>query len=92
MRGRDLGNDLQDKILLDDNDEARFDVYDIRKKADLNTTYLANFMNSAQVQAELGVTGRRWTECNDTVYDRLNFRDEIIDCAPQLVPLLEGGI
>jgi carboxypeptidase C (cathepsin A) len=54
----------------------RFNVYDIRKGCDVpplcyNMSNSDRFLNDATVQAKLGVSGRKWVECDQGVHTAL---------------------
>lgn len=72
-----------------------FNVYDIRKKCDVpplcyDMSNAETFLNLPEVQAKLGVSGRKWTECSQEVHTFL-LGDWINNLAQKVAGLIEGG-
>ncbi|KAL4505177.1 hypothetical protein ABPG72_016244 [Tetrahymena utriculariae] len=73
----------------------KFNVYDIRKPCIgslcYNMTNVDNFLARNDVKAALGVSGRTWQECSNTVYAALS-HDEIVNLAQKVAYVLESGV
>jgi len=73
-----------------------FNVYDIRKKCDIaplcyNMSNADVFLNLPEVQAKLGVSGRKWVECSQEVHTFL-LGDWINNLATKVAGILESGL
>ncbi|KAL4505172.1 hypothetical protein ABPG72_016239 [Tetrahymena utriculariae] len=77
------------------NQTPKFNVYDIRKQClgslCYNMTNLDNFLARDDVKSALGVSGRTWQECSDTVYVALS-HDEIVNLANKVAYVLDSGV
>lgn len=74
----------------------RFNVYDIRKGCDVpplcyNMSNSDRFLNNATVQARLGVSGRKWVECDQGVHTAL-LGDWLTNLAMKVQYVLESGL
>ncbi|TNV78766.1 hypothetical protein FGO68_gene3564 [Halteria grandinella] len=73
----------------------RFNVYDIRKGCDVpplcyNMSNSDRFLNDATIQAKLGVSGRKWVECDQGVHTAL-LGDWLNNLAAKIEYVLESG-
>ena len=74
----------------------RFNVYDVRKGCDVpplcyNLSNSDRFLNNATVQAKLGVSGRKWVECDQGVHTAL-LGDWLTNLAFKIQSVLETGL
>jgi cathepsin A (carboxypeptidase C) len=74
----------------------RFNVYDIRKKCDFpplcyDMSNSDKLMNNATVQAKLGVSGRKWVECDQGVHTAL-LGDWLNNLAFKVSAVIESGL
>ncbi len=72
----------------------RFNVYDIRQPCDkpplcYDFSASDNFLNRADVQAVLGVSGRKWVECDQLVHTFL-LGDWMTNLMPQVAWMLDN--
>jgi cathepsin A (carboxypeptidase C) len=74
----------------------RFNVYDIRKGCDVpplcyNLSNSDRFLNDVTIQAKLGVSGRKWVECDQGVHTAL-LGDWLNNLAAKVQYVLESGL
>jgi cathepsin A (carboxypeptidase C) len=74
----------------------KFNVYDIREPCEhlplcYDLSFVDDFLEQDAVQKALGVSGRPWTECNNTVHTELS-ADWITDFTNTLGTLLDSGL
>lgn len=74
----------------------KFNVYDIRLPCShpplcYDLSFVDNFLTQPKVEEVLGVSGRPWAECNDTVHEEL-VSDLITDFAEDLSYLLQSNL
>lgn len=76
--------------------DPNFNVYDIREKCEhppmcYDMSAAATFLNSPKVQEALGVSGRKWVDCNMEVHTAL-LGDWTTNMASKVSAVLEKGI
>jgi cathepsin A (carboxypeptidase C) len=81
-----LGNPLKPK----------FNVYDIRETCDYpplcyDMSNAGVFLNQENIQAALGVSGRKWKDCKTDVHMAL-LGDWVTNLAPKITSILEKGV
>jgi len=74
---------------------AKFNIYNIREQCNgplcYNMTNIDRFLARLDVQQALGVTGRNWTQCNDTVFRAME-PDQITDLSFDVAFLLSKNL
>ena len=73
-----------------------FNVYDIRRKCDFpplcyDFSNSGVFLNNATDQAELGVSGRKWIDCNKNVHTALLY-DWDLSMGSKISAVLDSGL
>jgi len=81
-----LGNPLKPK----------FNVYDIRIPCEepprcYAMDYIGEFLNQPEIEADLGVPGRKWKDCKTTVHIEL-LGDWVVSMSEKITSILEQGI
>jgi len=74
----------------------KFNVYDIREPCEhqplcYDLSFVDDFLEQPAVQTALGVSGRPWSECNNTVHTELS-ADWITDFTATLGTLINSGL
>lgn len=95
MHNTDFCESVADQILVDADDNIRFNYYNIRLGCPVpgcyNETMQLRWLNNPEVRRLIGVD-KYLEDCNDDVYATLTRMDWTTDAAPQLVPVLEANI
>ncbi|KAL4494283.1 hypothetical protein ABPG73_018802 [Tetrahymena malaccensis] len=83
------------ETILGTGQTPKFNIYDIRKPCIgslcYNMTNVDNFLARSDVKSALGVSGRTWQECSNTVHAALT-KDQNVDLAQKVAFVLESGI
>jgi cathepsin A (carboxypeptidase C) len=74
----------------------RFNVYDIREKCSkpplcYDFSPADKMLMDPEIQTILGVSGRKWEECNMAVHTAL-LGDWMLDLSPKVTDILDGGL
>jgi serine carboxypeptidase-like clade 4 len=82
---------------METNGEQKWNYYDIRKscKSQLcyDFSYLDKFFAKKQVKEAIGADfSRNWSDCSETVYQKLKERDWNTNGMPEVANLLDHGI
>jgi len=83
-------------VILGNPIKPRFNVYDIREKCEkpplcYDLSNADKLLNTASVQEELGVTGKKWVECAKDVHLAL-LLDWMTDLSTKVTGILAKGI
>jgi cathepsin A (carboxypeptidase C) len=83
-------------LIVGSNSNPNFNVYDIRIKCDVpplcyDMSNSDKLLNDPTVQAKLGVSGRKWEECSNSVHSAL-LGDWLNNLATKLTDVIESGL
>jgi len=76
--------------------KPRFNVYDIREACDTpplcyDMAYIGEFLNQPDIQADLGVSGRKWKDCVKNVHMSL-LGDWVVSMSEKVTAVLAAGV